>query len=129
MHSTELQNFAGTPAYDAWLAERDAIQYRAWLDLRPQRGWPLLAQLRSRLIRSRLARVWRFLRRVFRALRKLATDKRLPWWVRIMLVIGCIQIPVLPIDEIFLAASLTIIAIWYRAPLRDALATIRRDHP
>jgi hypothetical protein len=72
-----------------------------------------------------VARGWHAFRRVLRALRQLATDKRIPRWVRVLLLVGCVQIPVLPIDEIALVLALTIIAVWYRPPLRDALRTAR----
>ena len=70
-------------------------------------------------------RAWQAFRRIMRAVKQLAKDKRLPHWLRGLLVVGMIQIPVLPIDEIALAAALAIIAIWYRKPLADAVATAR----
>lgn len=71
------------------------------------------------------AKAWHATKRTMRAIRQLATDKRIPKWVRVLLAIGCVQIPVLPIDEIALVAALVIIAIWYRQPFADALATAR----
>ena len=56
-------------------------------------------------------------RRGMRIARALATDSRIPRWLRVLLVIGCIQIPVLPIDEICLAAALIILAVRYRSVL------------
>lgn len=107
-------------------ADRTDPRYQAWMSLRPQRGgWPIRSHIRAVLIRTHVAHAWRVFRRVLRALRQLATDKRLPRWLRVLLIIGCVQIPVLPIDEIALVAALAIIGIWYRAPLVDALATVR----
>lgn len=120
MHYTT--EYVRNPRYEAW----GGVQYAAWMQLRPPRGgWPLRSHLKSVLIRTRLAHAWRVFRRVLRALRQLAKDRRIPRWLRILLIIGCIQIPVLPIDEIALIAALIIIGIWYRQPLRDALATAR----
>ena len=76
-------------------------------------------------IRQAVTRTLRAAKRTLRALKQLATDKRIPRWLRILLAVGMVQIPVLPVDEICLVAALAIMAIWYRAPLRDALATAR----
>lgn len=81
--------------------------------------------MNTQAIRDAIGRAWRAFRRMLRALRQLATDRRIPRWVRILLVVGCVQIPVLPIDEIALVMALAIIGIWYRQPLRDALDTAR----
>ena len=62
--------------------------------------------------------------RVYRAGKQLVTDKRLPWWLRLLLAIGMIQTP-LPVDEIALAIALPVLLVFYREPLRDALATAR----
>ena len=56
-------------------------------------------------------------RRGMRIARALATDTRIPRWLRVLLVIGCVQIPVLPVDEICLASALIILAVRYRAVL------------
>lgn len=69
---------------------------------------------------GRLRTAWRMFRRALRCAHSLARSKALPWWLRVMLVIGCIQIPVLPVDEIFLATALGIIAVFYRSTLRAA---------
>lgn len=70
-------------------------------------------------------RGWQALRQIMKAVKQLAKDKRLPWWLRGLLLVGLVQIPVLPIDEIALVAAIAIIAIWYRQPLADALTTAR----
>jgi hypothetical protein len=57
------------------------------------------------------------IRRGMRIARALATDSRIPRWLRILLAIGCVQIPVLPVDEICLATALAILVIRYRAVL------------
>lgn len=67
-------------------------------------------------------------RRYWQAARQLATDKRIPAWVRILLAIGCVQVPFLPFDEIALATALIIIAVRYRAPLADAVKTARKGN-
>lgn len=59
------------------------------------------------------------IRRAMRIARALATDSRIPRWLRILLAIGCVQIPVLPVDEICLAAALIILAARYRPVLLD----------
>lgn len=55
----------------------------------------------------------RFILTAFRAGRYLlAVRAALPWWLRALVVIGCIQIPVLPTDEV--AAGLALIILWLR---------------
>ena len=69
---------------------------------------------------SALRQLGRFLARVVRCGRTLATDRRLPWWLRALFVVGCIQIPVLPVDEIALCVAVTILAVAYRPLLISA---------
>lgn len=63
-----------------------------------------------------------FVRRVLRTARSLATDKRLPAWLRVLFVVGCVQIPVLPIDEIALCAAVGILLIFHRPLLAETWA-------
>jgi hypothetical protein len=67
-----------------------------------------------------LRRAWRLVKRSIRTGRLLATDRGLPLWLRILFVIGCIQIPVLPFDEIALVLAVGIMAVFYRQTLRLA---------
>ncbi len=62
-----------------------------------------------------------------RAARILATSQDLPWLLRILFVVGLIQIPVLPFDEIALAIALAWLALWHRDTLRGALRKARGD--
>jgi hypothetical protein len=71
-------------------------------------------------VKAALRRGWRLVTRSIRTGRILATDRGLPLWLRILLVIGCIQIPVLPFDEIALVLAVAIMAVFYRATLRLA---------
>jgi hypothetical protein len=75
---------------------------------------------------DRLRAGWRLFRRALRTARTLATSRRLPAWLRVLLMIGCVQIPVLPFDEIALALALGIIAVFYRPVLRTAWADSER---
>ncbi len=70
-----------------------------------------------------IRRVGRFLRRVLRTARALATDKRLPRWLRVLFVVGCVQIPVLPFDEIALVLAVSVMAVWHRPVFRAAWET------
>jgi hydrogenase/urease accessory protein HupE len=65
-------------------------------------------------------RTWAWLRRVVRTGLHLARNRELPLWLRILFVIGCIQIPVLPFDEIALVLAVGITAVFYRPALRAA---------
>lgn len=71
-------------------------------------------------MRARLARCWAFVKRVMRCGKALAKDQHLPKWLRVLFVVGCIQIPVLPFDEIALALAVGIMAVFYRPQLRGA---------
>jgi hypothetical protein len=72
-------------------------------------------------------RAWRAVRIGLKAARILATSKALPLPLRILLVIGCIQIPVLPVDEIALAIALAWLALRHRGTLAAAFATARAE--
>lgn len=48
----------------------------------------------------------------------LTVRKALPWWLAALLIIGCIQVPFLPTDELALAAALLILWFRYRPLLR-----------
>lgn len=67
-----------------------------------------------------LAAAWAYFKRVVRTGWALARHRHLPWWLRVMFVIGCIQIPVLPVDEMFLVAAVGITWLFYRATLAAA---------
>lgn len=70
-----------------------------------------------------------FIARVLRTAHSLARDPRLPRWLRILFLIGCVQIPVLPFDEIALVLATAILAINHRPILRDAWATAAQKVP
>lgn len=59
-------------------------------------------------------------RRLLKCGRTLATDRRLPRWLRVLFLIGCVQVPFLPFDEVALALAVGIIALRHRALLREA---------
>lgn len=66
---------------------------------------------------------WRALRIAMRAARILATSRALPWPLRVLLVIGLIQIPMLPFDEVALVIALAWLGTAHRGTLRAAIAT------
>lgn len=66
--------------------------------------------------------VWRFIKRVIRTGVRMAKSRHLPWWLRVLFVIGCVQIPLLPFDEIALVMAVGIAAIFYRPALLAAWA-------
>lgn len=72
---------------------------------------------------SALRRAWRFLRRVIGTGKRLATSRELPVWLRILFVIGCIQVPFLPFDEIALVLAVAITAVFFRPVLTGAWAS------
>jgi hypothetical protein len=74
-------------------------------------------------IRRITAQTVRLVRVSFRAARILATTKELPKVLRILFVIGCVQLPFSPVDEIALAIALGWLAIFHRATLRAAFVT------
>lgn len=75
---------------------------------------------------KRLAlKAWRGLRIGMKAARILALSKALPWPLRVLLVLGCIQVPFLPTDELCLAVALGWLFLRHRGTLRAALATAR----
>lgn len=39
----------------------------------------------------------------------LTVRKAFPWWLQLLLVLGCIQIPMLPTDEVCLAAAVLVL--------------------
>ena len=63
-----------------------------------------------------------FVRRVLRTARALATDRRLPTWLRVLFIVGCVQIPVLPIDEIALCVAVGILLVFHRPLLAETWA-------
>ena len=68
---------------------------------------------------SGLRRLGRFLARVARCGRALATDRRIPTWVRGLLVFGCLPIPLF-LDEAALVLAVSILAVFYRPTLTKA---------
>ena len=62
-----------------------------------------------------------------RAARLLASDASLPWPLRVLFVVGMIQIPFSPVDELALAVALAWLLIWHRPELRSAFATARQQ--
>ena len=72
-------------------------------------------------------RSWRGIRIGLRAARILATSRALPWPLRVLLVLGCIQVPFLPADELCLAVALGWLFLRHRGTLRDALGRARRE--
>jgi hypothetical protein len=73
------------------------------------------------MIKAAFHQVTRAIRIGFRAAKILATSRDLPRLLRILFVIGCVQIPVLPFDEIALAIALAWLAIFHRSTLRAAI--------
>lgn len=67
----------------------------------------------------------RFLRRVLQAVRIAATDRRIPRWLRGLVGVGLLPIPG-PVDEALLLVAAVPLALFYRAPLREAW---RRSKP
>lgn len=67
-----------------------------------------------------MKRALRFARRVLRTAHSLARDSRLPKWLRVLFLIGCVQVPFLPFDEIALVAATAVLLISHRPILRDA---------
>ena len=66
-----------------------------------------------------LRQLGRFLARVVRCGRTLATDRTIPGWVRGLLVFGCLPIP-FALDEIALCVAVGILAVFYRSTLTQA---------
>lgn len=65
------------------------------------------------------ARSWRLARVTWGSARLLfAVRQALPWWLRLLLCIGMVQVPFLPTDEICLAIAVTVILVRYRALAR-----------
>lgn len=65
-------------------------------------------------------KAWAMVRRALRCAHTLARSNKLPKWLRILFVIGCVQIPVLPVDELALLAAVAIMAVFYRPTLKSA---------
>lgn len=73
-----------------------------------------------------IRRTWQFIRRALRCAHTLARSDKLPRWLRVLFIIGCVQIPVLPIDELALIAAVGIMAVFYRPQLTHAWAESAR---
>jgi len=67
----------------------------------------------------------RSVRVALKAARILATSRELPLALRILLLVGMVQIPVLPFDELALAIALPWLLIFHRTTMQAALATAR----
>lgn len=80
-------------------------------------------------VKSAARKAWRGIRIGLRAARILATSKSLPVLLRVLLVVGCVQIPVLPVDEACLAIALGWLFLFHRGTLRDALDRAGREVP
>jgi len=77
---------------------------------------------------ARVARTgYRAFRIAIRAARILASDRQLPLILRLLFVVGMVQIPCLPTDELALAVALLWLFLRYRARLRAAFAAARAD--
>jgi len=66
-----------------------------------------------------LKKTWRGIKHALRCAKSLAKDRRLPLWLRILFVVGCVQIPVLPVDEVAAVLAVGIMMIFYRPVLRE----------
>lgn len=63
-----------------------------------------------------------------RTVRYLVTIRRaFPWWLRALLVIGAIQVPVLPSDEIAAVMAAVVLLAFYRPALRVAWRAAQMD--
>lgn len=60
------------------------------------------------------------IRRTLRTARSLATDQRVPRWLRWLFLFGLLPIPVIPIDELALVVALGILATFHRDLVTDA---------
>jgi len=65
-------------------------------------------------------RIRRTLSRTIRAAKALATDIRVPRWLRWLFVFGLLPIPVIPVDEAALVLALGILAVFYRGLVAEA---------
>lgn len=74
--------------------------------------------------RAAMLRVWGFVRHVARAGKALATDRTLPRWLRVVLVVACLPIPG-PVDNLVQIGAVVIVAIWYRPALINAWVSAR----
>ena len=63
--------------------------------------------------------MWALLRRLIRAARYAATDKRIPKPLRWFAALGLLPVPG-PFDEIVLLMAAVPLALFYRGPLADA---------
>jgi len=81
-------------------------------------------RLAARATASPFARGWRFACRVVKAGRGLATDRRLPRWLRALIWFGVLPIPG-PVDNVVLVLAVAVVWVWFRPVLVDAWATVR----
>jgi hypothetical protein len=75
--------------------------------------------LRCRPCRARLAGMGAWFKRVLRAARFAATDKRIPRTLRWFAAFGLLPIPG-PFDELVLLLAVVPLALFYRGPLLEA---------
>jgi len=73
-------------------------------------------------LRSQIARVGMFFRRLIRAVRIAAKDDRIPRPLRWLAAVGLLPIPG-PIDEVVLLIAAVPLALFYRGPLKEAWRT------
>ena len=78
-------------------------------------------------VRNAARKGWRGFRIGLRAARILAVSRALPLPLRVLLVLGCCQVPFLPVDEACLAVALGWLFLRHRGTLRDALGQARRE--
>src|SRR5450755_697582 len=76
-------------------------------------------------IRQAARRAWRTVRIAMRAARILATSRALPWPLRALLIVGMVQIPCLPTDEVALVIALAWLGLRHRGTLRAAIVAAK----
>lgn len=68
---------------------------------------------------SAARKAWQVMRTAMRAARMLLTvRKAFPWWLRALLIIGCVQLPMLPTDELALIAAVIVLLVRFRPLLK-----------
>jgi hypothetical protein len=78
--------------------------------------------------RTRFARAWRAARVGLLTVRYLVTIRRaFPRWLRVLLIIGAVQIPCLPTDELAAVIAVAVLVIRYRPALRVAWRAAQAD--
>ena len=75
-----------------------------------------------------MRRLTRFVTRLFRAVRLVATDKRIPRPLRGLIVLGALPIPG-PVDEAVLLLAAAPLFVFYRPVMREAWAAAAARTP